>query len=613
MSGKSLFGKISSKYIIEFIFSYSKDENIIFKLIMYSKVLQKKFSINIIDYQKKYYDNAINYESYLKTYEGKNVNLDYDINRKLIEERAIQYFKNYLKNNKDFDIYKSPIDINIESPLFDALSKSDIFDKIFNILIPIDLIKELSIKERYITCFENLNKSNVNYSSLEINLKARDVMLLYDFHINFSIVKRITINLGNNDFNFNFFFQTFFSYTPIITNLIFLEINLYKINKINANLLDTINELKSLQYLYLGEIQFSPFFILKLNNLKGMSFTKCSNISFLDENIFLNLNSLNFTGAKLIKINQLLKCPNLEIIHLYNKFETFKYINPEEFYHTIINFKSFQKLRQFNGAQKYLMLIDSNCPIESINLDEEDSNAYTSFKKEKKYIDKILSFKNLKNINLRWYGSYISEIRGENYSVIKLEIISESSGNLINLEKIFPNLLELKVKTNRKAGKNYELKIQENENSKINSLELNIINEHDLTLICGPYNKLEKVDFSIYKLIDLKSFPILNDICNASFDSLNTFIFRAYTSEINNDLLINIFNNINHAPNLKYFYLYFKCKDNIKKEDLRKYLKKILDLKSIQKIDININFKNEKSSLNINSKTKLKNFIKENN
>ena len=126
---------------------------------------------------------------------------------------------------------------------------------------------------------------------------------------------------------------------------------------------DTINELKSLQYLYLGEIQFSPFFILKLNNLKGMSFTKCSNISFLDENIFLNLNSLNFTGAKLIKINQLLKCPNLEIIHLYNKFETFKYINPEEFYHTIIDFKSFQKLRQFNGAQEYLMLIDSNCPM----------------------------------------------------------------------------------------------------------------------------------------------------------------------------------------------------------------------------------------------------------
>lgn len=49
ISKKTLLGEISSKYIIENINSYIKDDNCIYKLIKYNKSLQKKLNILLVD------------------------------------------------------------------------------------------------------------------------------------------------------------------------------------------------------------------------------------------------------------------------------------------------------------------------------------------------------------------------------------------------------------------------------------------------------------------------------------------------------------------------------------------------------------------------------------
>ena len=58
MENNSILYKIKSKYCLEEIFSYIND-NFKFKLLSYSKVLQKKYGIGINDYKIKYRENFI--------------------------------------------------------------------------------------------------------------------------------------------------------------------------------------------------------------------------------------------------------------------------------------------------------------------------------------------------------------------------------------------------------------------------------------------------------------------------------------------------------------------------------------------------------------------------
>ena len=48
--------KIKSKFILQIIMTYIRDDNIKLKLFMYSKKYQNKFGIQLFNYQKKYFD-----------------------------------------------------------------------------------------------------------------------------------------------------------------------------------------------------------------------------------------------------------------------------------------------------------------------------------------------------------------------------------------------------------------------------------------------------------------------------------------------------------------------------------------------------------------------------
>ena len=69
MEEKSILEKISSKYIFEGIFNYINNQNFKMKLLCYSKALQKKININIIDYIA-----GINPNEYLAIYNYKSLN-----------------------------------------------------------------------------------------------------------------------------------------------------------------------------------------------------------------------------------------------------------------------------------------------------------------------------------------------------------------------------------------------------------------------------------------------------------------------------------------------------------------------------------------------------------
>ena len=65
MEKKSLFIMIKSKYTIKNILSFIEDYQFVFKLVLYSKLSQKKMDISLLDYKEQYIKNRINWESYL--------------------------------------------------------------------------------------------------------------------------------------------------------------------------------------------------------------------------------------------------------------------------------------------------------------------------------------------------------------------------------------------------------------------------------------------------------------------------------------------------------------------------------------------------------------------
>jgi len=194
------------------------------------------------------------------------------------------------------------------------------------------------------------------------------------------------------------------------------------------------------------------------------------------------------------------------------------------------------------------------------------------------------------------------------YSVkkLKLKIKISHSLNLNDLINFFPNLLDLNVEYLKCYGwytfgdkPNIEPKkiiIEENENSKINNIKLSLYAENGITieLNCMLYNKLKSFDlYTDY--IEIDNFPFFKSECNNIFNYLESFHFSlndqdgVLREKIEKEKLIkNLYKNIDKMPNLTDFYFNFNC-ENINENFYIKFIKKVLTLKSLKKIFININ------------------------
>ena len=630
-----ILGKITSKYLLLKIFDYIKDNNdYILKLFVHSKYFQKKLNLSLYSYQQKYFDKiGLNINMYLSGYnDDKEIYPNYFDKNYLLNKlkkdannyginSIVYYVTNYIKKLKESKKGNLNIYIDIFSPFFDLLSKTEDFWEIFTIPINIRFINKNHLEKDYISFFERINKTNINYSLLFNYNEGLDIKYLKEFNIDFSKVRRLTIRptpasyssfktyVSYFDPNFPKLLSTLFSLNGIANNLVYLKIYiLYNSrNKIDQNSMLQLNNFKVLEYLELENFDFDSEFILSLPNLKNLSLYNVNNMS-LNENE--NLKNLILYKTKLIKPNQtLIKAPNLEYFELKENGDIY---NDIERYNDTFDFSSVKNLKYFIGEmQDFLKL--KNVPLENLKL--LSNNHMLAIEKE--VIKKIISLKTLKELNLvlnEINVNNIEDIEGENNSVNKIYLNLERNRNdciLLNFQNKFPNLSDLTINF---SGKNIydandshysHVNIIENEKCIINNIKLTGVHK-DIELFCCNYEKLVKFDFYLANQSNVsENFPLFNENCNIIFKSLNFFRFKVTYLEY--QYVNNLCQNLDFMPNLKYFELFCisSYEDDLSKilyEDLNEIIKS----KNIDNIKIDIYFdsreivNNEGKNFNMN-------------
>ena len=124
------------------------------------------------------------------------------------------------------------------------------------------------------------------------------------------------------------------------------------------------------------------------------------------------------------------------------------------------------------------------------------------------------------------------------------------------------------------------LEIKENPNSKVRSFHLDGNGSKNITFYCQSYDSLINIKLNINaEIINLKKFlPIFDDECNISFKSLLHFSYINHRSQLDLNLLENIYNNLDKMQNLKSFKLNCINKD-ITKSFYYKFLEKLSKMK----------------------------------
>ena len=576
MENQGIIDKIKSVYIIKNIFNFIKNSSFQLKLFIYSKYFQNKLNIKLIDYKEQYLKKLkFNLELYLYSKEQKN-NVDLlkqkynkflsdnklnkeifeDILYEVLESKQIKDIDEEEVNNINKDYDKK---ININSPLFEKISKTKMFEKNLSIYI-----SQKKSKNDYIKIFDKLNESNIKYSSIfyDIYYNAMDENnYLKELNINYNNIKKLTLNIKYDiDYeedilyeNNKDFFETFFSFNNIQNNLIYLNIDFDEENYLTSELFENINDFKSLKYLYICNFNFDNNFIIKIINLKLLYCEKCSNITISDT-FCQKLEILNFIDNNISNIKHLenVNLKELKELNLYNN--------------NISDIKILEKIK-FDKL-KILNLSGNNI---------SDINSLVN-----------ANLKELKDLNL--YNNKIIDINAlENAKFDQLTILNFGSNKIsdINiLENV--NLIELK-----------ELKLYKNKISDIKVLE--ILKFDRLEILDLSYNeisdinilehanlkKLKELDLSSNKISDIKVFE------KVKFEKLKKLNLRW-----NNISDINILENVN-LKELEILNLSCNNISNINVlEKLKLYKLEILDL-SFNKIPDKYNLEKVKFEVKV--------------
>ena len=325
----SLIRKLKSFIILENIFNYIDDPFFNLKLFFYSKKLQETYKID----KQKIFAKKLEYSQLYLNYlacclNGLENEFHWEPNDKTFE-RFVLY--NYKKQKIIGNIEEDLIDearIGYNIPIFNSLSKTKDFGEKFFIVIPKYKFEESEIKNKFIEVFDNLNKSNINYTSIifegdnpsyYIKLDNESINKILKEHLNYNQIKRLAIYQSWHSWDFDSIFETILSYPKYNNNLEYLHINFRAcpVGIINYNNLNNLNKFKSLKQLKLkGFIFFDVSITLDLPNLKIISLTNCQNIT-LSENTCTNLKKIylnNFSSTS----SPLLKLPNVEKLAIYN-------------------------------------------------------------------------------------------------------------------------------------------------------------------------------------------------------------------------------------------------------------------------------------------------------
>ena len=608
---KSLLNKIKSQYICKMIFDITYD-NLKYKLFSYSKHFQEMLGIKLIDYKEKYWiKKGIKLEEYLtlKTQKDYNPNR---INKKLLYDTLTSFIK---KNNIDLDslkeyliefyknqknLKKGKLFLDIFSPFFEELSKSECFD-LFIIPLEMDLIDKNQLNSDYIAAFENLNKKELNNICLKINFRnEKDINALKGININFEKIQELDIiNVGNEkNINYDNIFKQLILAPNFGKNLKKLYLKIHDVwGKINdIKIFEKINDFSNLLSLELNGFKFQKNFKLNLKNITTLILRNCSGIILSDSD---KLENIIISNTDIKKNKSLSKFKNLE------KCELINYRNNQNF-KEIIDFSKLINLKNLVCLSHDFIFLTENSLVENIDLIgvEED----TSEDIEKKTIEKIFKLKHLKDIKFCInYSIDLGEILEENETNkslknmhIMFKEIMEGS-NISEFIKKFENLSELKIDINIGEEESImELNINEDEKCKIDKLSINGFGFEKFEIICGPYSNL--IEIELHENLEIsnleESFPLFQKNCDIKFNKLTKFIYSNWELaqfETPLEVVENVYNNLTKTPNLKNFEFVCIC-NGISKEFYEKFIKRLLEMK-LDYIKFNITKKDEERNI----------------
>ena len=608
---KSLLNKIKSQYICKMIFDITYD-NLKYKLFSYSKHFQEMLGIKLIDYKEKYWiKKGIKLEEYLTLKTQKNYNPN-RINKKLLYDTLTSFIK---KNNIDLDslkeyliefyknqknLKKGKLFLDIFSPFFEELSKSECFD-LFIIPLEMDLIDKNQLNSDYIAAFENLNKKELNNICIKINFRnEKDINALKGININFEKIQELDIiNVGNEkNINYDNIFKQLILAPNFGKNLKKLYLKIHDVwGKINdIKIFEKINNFSNLLSLELNGFKFQKNFKLNLNNITTLILRNCSGIILSDSD---KLENIIISNTDIKKNKSLSKFKNLE------KCELINYRNNQNF-KEIIDFSKLINLKNLVCLSHDFIFLTENSLVENIDLIgvEED----TSEDIEKKTIEKIFKLKHLKDIKFCInYSIALGEILEENETNKSLENmhimfkeIMEGS-NISEFIKKFENLSELKIHINIGEEESImELNIKENEKCKIDKLSINGFGFEKFEIICGLYSNLIEIELNEnLEISNLEeSFPLFQKNCDIKFNKLTKFIYSNWELaqfETPLEVIENVYNNLTKTPNLKNFEFVCIC-NGISKELYEKFIKRLLEMK-LDYIKFNITKKDEERNI----------------
>ena len=608
---KSLLNKIKSQYICKMIFDITYD-NLKYKLFSYSKHFQEMLGIKLIDYKEKYWiKKGIKLEEYLTLKTQKNYNPN-RINKKLLYDTLTSFIK---KNNIDLDslkeyliefyknqknLKKGKLFLDIFSPFFEELSKSECFD-LFIIPLEMDLIDKNQLNSDYIAVFENLNKKELNNICLKINFRnEKDINALKGININFEKIQELDIiNVGNEkNINYDNIFKQLILAPNFGKNLKKLYLKIHDVwGKINdIKIFEKINDFSNLLSLELNGFKFQKNFKLNLKNITTLILRNCSGIILSDSD---KLENIIISNTDIKKNKSLSKFKNLE------KCELINYRNNQNF-KEIIDFSKLINLKNLVCLSHDFIFLTENSLVENIDLIgvEED----TSEDIEKKTIEKIFKLKHLKDIKFCInYSIDLGEILEENETnkslknmhIMFKEIVEGS--NISEFIKKFENLSELKIHINIGEEESImELNIKENEKCKIDKLSIIGFGFEKFEIICGLYSNLIEIELNEnLEISNLEeSFPLFQKNCDIKFNKLTKFIYSNWELaqfETPLEVVENVYNNLTKTPNLKNFEFVCIC-NGISKELYEKFIKRLLEMK-LDYINFNITKKDEERNI----------------
>ena len=427
-----MINQIKSKYILNHINNFIEDNYFWQKLFAYSKCFKNKLDI---DYSYAYENfftkikfdlNRYLYKDETK-YEKDKLREEYDkfiLENKLNKEQFEKIIYEVINNKKQMNEEHY---INIDSPLFDILSKTEFFDKNYIIYISQKNIDECKLLYDYIILFNKINNLNIKYSSISfVFYKKTKLIYLVKLNINFKNIRKLRLEYKgdeaiNNESSYKN--ENILNLCKNLEQLILigndnplkllvnanfkelkeLDLSGYKFTDIKV--LEQI-KFEKLEKLNLSGRKFSDINILENNNFKGLkeldlSWNKISDLRIFEKAKFDKLNKLNLDGNNITDINF------LENVVFNDLKELYLSRNEIEDIEVLKNVK-FDKLKKLNlGANK----------ISDINILED------------------VNFKDLKELGL--YENRISDIEalGQLHSY-KLEILDLHTNKISEINSL---------------------------------------------------------------------------------------------------------------------------------------------------------------------------------